>query len=154
MGMDPKLLFWTGALVNMWLIVAIACSGIAKVRSGDEGCHQRRMLSAGSLVVLFVLAYGLKLLFLGREDLDQWQEWAVILLRIHEVFVFGMIVGGTRAASLMCKVRKLEAQTPEDGAIQVLRVTHGKTGKFTFVSCLGAAITASGVLLSMFLRMG
>ncbi len=152
--MDPKLLFWTGALVNMWLIVAIACSGIAKVRAGDEGSHQRRMILAGSLVALFVLAYGLKLFFLGREDLDQWQNWSVILLRIHEAFVLAMILGGARAATLAFKVRKIEAQSPEDASIQVLRATHGKTGKFTFVSSLGGAITATGVLLGMYLRVG
>jgi len=148
--MDPKLLFWTGALVNMWLIVAISYLGIAKVRAGDEDGHQKRMLAAGGLVFLFVMAYGLKLVFLGREDLGQWEQWAVTLLRIHELFIFGMIAGGVRAIMLITKVRKLEAQTPDDPSIQVLRSTHAKTGKFTFASCVGGAVTASGVLFSMF----
>lgn len=150
--MDPNLLFWTGALVNIWLIVAIACSGIAKVRAGDEASHQKRMVFAGGLVVLFVLAYGGKLWFLGREDLDPWQAWSVILLRIHEAFVLAMIVGGARAATLAFKVKGFEKKTPQDAQCQVLRAAHRKAGKFTFVSSLGGAITATGVLLGMYLR--
>jgi uncharacterized membrane protein YozB (DUF420 family) len=152
--MDPKLLFWTGALANMWLIVAIACSGIAKVRSGDEVAHQRRMLTAASLVVLFVVAYAIKLIFLGREDLDQWQSWSVTLLRVHEFFVLCMIVGGVCAGYFIRKVRQLEVHSPEEISIQVSRVAHAKAGKFTFLSVLGAAITATGVWVSMVLRAG
>lgn len=157
--MDPKLLFWTGALANMWLIVAIACSGIAKIRAGDEVTHQRRMLTAASLVVFFVVSYAFKLIFLGREDLDLWQSWSVTLLRIHELFVLCMIVGGVCAGYFIRKVRQLEAhsleaRSVEESSIQVSRVAHAKAGKFTFLSALGAAITATGVWASMVWRAG
>ena len=70
--MDLKVLYWTGALLNMGVIVALAWSAIGCARAGDLLSHRRRMLCASLLVVLFVGSYVLKVAYLGREDLGVW----------------------------------------------------------------------------------
>jgi len=151
--MDPKLLFWTAALVNMWAVVGVAVAGIARAYGGDEEGHRRRMLCAAGLVGLFVLAYAIKLIVLGREDLDVWQPWAVNLLRIHELFIFIMLVAGGRAGYLAWTFRKLEAIANFDaGRCRELRGRHRHAGTIAFAGAFFGAVTASGMLIGMFLR--
>ncbi len=151
--MDPKLLFWTLALVDMWLIVGVALTGVARAFGGDEESHRRHMLLAASLVGLFVLAYAIKLLVLGREDLGVWQPWTIHLLRIHEVFIAIMLVAGARAGFLAWKFRGLEAASDVNrGVIRELRGRHRLAGSTAVFCAFFGAVTASGVLIGMFLR--
>ncbi len=150
--MDPKLLFWTVALVDTWLVVVVALTGVARAFGGDEESHRRHMLLAASLVGLFVLAYAIKLLVLGREDPGLWPPWTISLLRIHEVFVFVMLVAGGRAGFLAWTFRKLEALPDFDaGRVRELRGSHRQAGSTAVFCAFFGAVTASGVLIGMFL---
>ncbi|MBW1882601.1 MAG: DUF420 domain-containing protein [Deltaproteobacteria bacterium] len=90
--MDPKLFFWTAALINLGVLCGIALFGVRFARRGEIARHQRAMKSASSLVALFLVSYPVKLLILGRENMATWATVDVLVLRIHEVFVFQMIV--------------------------------------------------------------
>ena len=75
--MDPKLLYWTGALLNMGVIVGLAAWGVRARRRGAMALHRRNMLAAISLVLLFVVSYLFKLALLGREDLAAWASASI-----------------------------------------------------------------------------
>ncbi len=147
--MDPKLLYWTGALINMWAVAALALAGVARIRARDVAGHHRRMLGAAALVLLFVLSYAVKLAQLGREDLPSWEPWAVTLLRIHELFVFIMLLAGGRAGLLARKLRHVKLPDGQGG--DPLRVAHRRAGKLAIGAALFGALTASGVLTGMYL---
>ena len=98
--MDPKVLFWTGALVNMALIVTLALFGVRARRRGDIAQHRRLMLSGAGLVGFFLTSYVFKLTFLGREDMSLWSPYAVWVLRFHETCVLVMLVAGSRGGRL------------------------------------------------------
>lgn len=92
--MDPRVLYWTGALANMALIVALVAAGIRFARRGEVARHKRAMLGAALLVVGFVLSYVAKLALVGREALDVWSATDLWVLRFHESCVAAMLVGG------------------------------------------------------------
>ena len=52
----------------MLCVVGFAAAGVRAVRRGDTARHRRCMLTAATLVVLFVVSYVVKLATLGRED--------------------------------------------------------------------------------------
>ena len=98
--MDPKLLFWTGALANMVVIVALAAAAVRARRRGDIRRHRRGMLAAAALVGLFLLSYALKLVWLGREEIERWSVTDVWILRIHELCVLAMLFAGGTFSSV------------------------------------------------------
>ena len=93
--MDPRLAYWTFALLDLAAVVGFAAAGVAALRRGDVPRHQRRMLTAAALVGLFLLSYLAKLALIGREDLASWEPASIWMLRIHELCVFTMLVGGS-----------------------------------------------------------
>jgi uncharacterized membrane protein YozB (DUF420 family) len=94
---DPKVVYWTGALLNMVAAVAIAGVGVRRIRRSEIAGHQRLMKLAALLVVLFVLSYGVKLFVLGREHLELWEPRFRSVLRFHELCVLVMVLAGSRA---------------------------------------------------------
>src|SRR5262245_30453542 len=97
--MDARLAYWTLALVNMGFAVGFAVTGIRAVRRGDTARHRRCMLTAASLVVLFVVSYVIKLATIGREDLATWGALSIQVLRVHELCVLTMVLAGGVAVS-------------------------------------------------------
>lgn len=95
--MDPKLIYWTGALINLGVLCGIALFGVRYARRGEIARHRRAMKIASALVVAFLVSYALKLVFLGREEMAVWSPLDVWVLRIHELFVLQMILGGSVA---------------------------------------------------------
>jgi uncharacterized membrane protein YozB (DUF420 family) len=85
--MDPKTLFWSGALALMAAVVGVAIAGIRRRRRGDIAGHRRAMLCACGLVGLFLFAYVFKVFLLGHEHVAQWSPRERLVLRIHEVFI-------------------------------------------------------------------
>jgi uncharacterized membrane protein YozB (DUF420 family) len=155
--MDPKLVFWTGAFVNMGLVVVLLLAGVRQRRRGDIVRHGRRMGLAAILVVLFLLAYALKLVFLGREALDTWTPGAVWMLRIHELCVAAMVLGGGLAAARALGLRRTRNAThdPADPFAPTGMATWHRRGGWTAV--LGAVLgflTAGFVLAGMYDRVG
>ena len=51
--MDLKLLYWSGARVNLGVILVCVGVGVRRVRGGDVAGHRRMMLTSAALVGLF-----------------------------------------------------------------------------------------------------
>lgn len=146
--MDPKVLYWTGALCNMVIVVGLALVGVASARRGDVARHRRLMLGASALVGAFVVSYALKLAFLGREALSTWSPAAVWVLRLHELCVFTMlaagIVAGVRAWPM--RAAPLAAQHAER------RARHRVAGRVAVIAACAGVATAGLVLVGMYGR--
>ena len=153
--MDPKLWFWTLALLNMAAVVVLATRGVRAIRAGEIAKHRRSMTAAGWLVVAFLGSYVVKRLALGPENLALWSEAARINLWVHESFVAWLLVGGGAALVLgrrLARTRRVtgRAEDPAPSAAQLRR--HRRLGWSAVVaSALGFA-TACGILAGMFAR--
>ncbi|MGI9592618.1 MAG: DUF420 domain-containing protein, partial [Myxococcota bacterium] len=153
--MDPKLLFWTGALLNMGVIVGFSVWGVAARRRGAMALHRRNMLVGVGLVLLFVLSYLVKLLLLGREDRSSWSTGDVWTLWIHELCVLAMLIAGGIAAWRGRKLATTRNNTlsPEDPpAPAALASGHRLSGWTAVVAALLAFLTAALVLAGIYHR--
>ncbi|MFP6640105.1 MAG: DUF420 domain-containing protein [Myxococcota bacterium] len=155
--MDLNLIFWTAAWLNMLVLTGFALSGVRQIRKGQVARHKRSMLTAASLVVAFLVAYGLKLAFLGREDLLVWSTPTIYLLRFHELCVAGMLVFGSLAlyrGFQLARTRLLseaaDAPDPQPGQ----RTRHRRVGRMALVAMVFATLSAGGVLAGMYSRLG
>jgi len=154
--MDPKLLFWTAALVNLAVLCGFALSGVRYARRGEIARHRRAMKIASFLIVAFLGAYVLKVVVMGREDQSVWSLLDVWILRIHEFFVMVMIGAGSVAwlqARRLVDTR-LVTHDPNDPMPdpKVVR-THRIAGRTAVISAVFAFLMAIGVLVGMFARL-
>lgn len=153
--MDPKLWFWTLALLNMAAVVALATRGVRAIRAGEIAKHRRSMTAAGWLVAAFLASYVVKRVALGTEDLALWSDAARINLWVHEGFVAWLLVGGGASLVLgrrLARTRRVtgRAEDPAPSAAQLRR--HRRFGwSAVGASALGFA-TACGILAGMFGR--
>lgn len=155
--MDPKLMFWTGALANMGVVVALAALGVRARRRGDVVRHRRLMLTGGALVSLFLLSYLVKLVCLGREDMDTWSGGAVWMLRIHETCVLVMLVAGslaTRRGLALVRTRNVTRDPSDPPAAPERARGHRLAGWTAASAAVAGFVTACLVLLGMYQRAG
>ncbi len=155
--MDPKLWFWTFALLNMAAVVALATRGVRAIRAGEIAKHRRSMMAAGWLVVAFLGSYVVKRVVLGPEDLSLWSEAARLNLRVHESFVAWLLVGGGTALVLgrrIARTRRVtgRAEDPAPGGAQLRR--HRRFGWSAVIASVLGFATACGILAGMFERAG
>lgn len=142
--LDPKLAFWTAALVNMLAIVGLAAVGIGRAKRREIAGHRRLMLGAGALVLLFLVAYVVKVAALGRESLELWAPHYVWALRFHELCVLGMVAGGGRALWL----------GEREGFSDAARArAHRLAGRTAAASALLGVASAGYVLFGMYARL-
>lgn len=154
--MDPHLAFWTAALVDLLAVVTLIAFGVRSIRRGQLSRHRRCMRAAAVLVACFLAGYLVKLHQLGRERLSEWSEPAVAILRIHELCVFAMIVGGAGALALSRKMRGERnrlAQLP-DAPLASSRVLagHRRAGWTVAIAAGLGFLTAAIVLEGMYER--
>ncbi len=139
---SPSLFYWSLA----WLIFcSAAASGLRAwqfARRGQLAEHGRRMRLAIRLVGIFLATYVVKVLVLGREDLDTWPRAAVVTLRVHESIVLLMLVAGAAAWRIS---RQLIAGEAGNRAL-----LHRVCGRTALVAALAALLTATMVLFEMF----
>jgi uncharacterized membrane protein YozB (DUF420 family) len=155
--MDPRLAYWSFALVNMICVVGFAAIGVRSVRRGETARHRRCMLTAATLVVLFVVSYLAKLATLGREALATWGALSIWVLRIHELCVFTMILGGVVALSRALRLRGSRNFTrrPEDAPAPASTVRwHRGAGRTAVVAAALGLLLAACVLAGMYRRAG
>jgi uncharacterized membrane protein YozB (DUF420 family) len=137
------------------VLCGFALFGVRFARRGEIARHQRAMKIASSLVVLFLVSYVVKLLILGRENMAIWATVDVWILRIHEVFVFQMIVAGSVAWIQSRKLlhTKLVTHEPADPApdSRVVRI-HRIAGRTAVIGAVLGWVMAVGVLVGMYLR--
>ena len=154
--MDPKLLFWTAALVNLAVLCGYALSGVRLARMGEIARHRRAMKIASWLIVAFLGAYVLKVVILGREDQSVWTLLDVWVLRVHELFVMVMIGAGSVAWLQVKKLvdTRLVTHDPTDPMPdpRVVRI-HRIAGRTAVIGAVLAFLLAVGVLAGMFARL-
>jgi uncharacterized membrane protein YozB (DUF420 family) len=126
---------------------------VRSIRRGDVRSHRRAMLTAGALVVLFLLAYVVKVGVLGKEDRSLWTPLDYAILYVHETCVAVMLVaggfalhrGGRLARQLGGRLELPDEPLP--GA-----PSHRRAGRAAVVGSVLAFVTAIGVLAGMFSR--
>ncbi len=148
--MDPGLIFWTGALLPTAGAVGCALAGWRSIRRGDVKRHRRYMNAAIVCIGVFLASYLFKVLFLGKEQLEQWSRGAVNLLWVHETFVLAMIVAGSVAR--VAARRLAPGSRPAAGAD--VRKRHRWAGRSAVVLSFFALATAAVVLVGMYQRSG
>jgi uncharacterized membrane protein YozB (DUF420 family) len=154
--MDAKVLYWTGALLNMAVLTGFALSGVRQIRRGEIARHKRSMQIAASLVVAFLISYGLKLATLGREDLSVWSSSTRNMLHFHELCVLVMMVGGGVALYLGRSFRQTSAvgDDPELPAADPARLArHRRLGRIAAVTAVLGVLSAAFVLAGMYRRL-
>lgn len=153
--MNPALLFWTGALVDLGLVCLVAMIGVRCARRGEIARHRRAMKVAGLLVVGFLLAYVAKVVLIGREDFSLWSRLDVWILRFHELFVLGMLVAGGLAFRMGGRLEGTRVVTRDakdpDPDPKLLR-RHRRAGWIAVASMLLGFVLAIGVLVGMYGR--
>jgi hypothetical protein len=155
--MDPRLAYWTFAFFDLCGVVGVAAAGVAALRRGDVARHRRRMLTAAALVGLFALSYLCKLALLGREDLAGWEAESIWVLRIHELCVFTMLVGGAVAGSRALRLRRTRNATgnPEDPPASPALLGWHRGAGWTAVSAAALALGLAWLVLAgMYRRAG
>ncbi len=153
--MDPKLIYWTGATLNMAVVLGLAVRGMGRARSGQVARHRRFMLSSVTLVLAFVVSYLFKLLFLGREDLSVWTSGAIWTLRFHELCVFTMLISGGLAAWRGIRLARTRALIDSESAPEPrpeeLR-SHRFAGRVAVFAAALGLLSAGAVLGGMYGR--
>ena len=155
-SVDPKVLFWTGAFINMSVVVGLAIYGVKQLRDGFPSRHRSLMITASMLVVGFILAYVLKLVFLGREDLSVWSQAAVWTLRFHETCVLTMVVGGVLAlrwGSQLCTTRSFTLNPDDPEADPALVNRHRRAGRTAVIGAVLGLLSSGFVLMGMYARL-
>lgn len=153
--MDPKLLYWTAALINLGVLCGFALFGWRHARRGEIARHQRAMKVATLLVLAFLVSYALKLQVLGREDMHLWSALDVWILRIHELFVLQMVLAGGVAWSRGRKLlpTRLVTHDPKDPLPDPRLVhVHRLAGRAAVIGALLGFLSAIGVLIGMYVR--
>jgi uncharacterized membrane protein YozB (DUF420 family) len=155
--MDPRLAYWTFALLDLCAVVAFAFAGVRAVRRGDVPLHRRRMLISCSLVGLFVLSYAVKLAVIGREHLATWGSTSIWVLRTHELFVLTMVGAGVIAGTRALRLRRTRNATrrPEDPVAPPGLVRwHRGAGRTAVTAAAFAFLLAVLILAGMYRRAG
>ena len=154
--MDGKLVYWTAAFINMLLVVSLVFWGVRAIRRGRVLVHRRCVLLASALVIGFIVSYLFKVALLGREELQRWSAASLIVLRVHELCVFTMLLGGAVAGSRAFAmrgdplVRGMPSSTlPRDSGV---RRWHRRGGWTAVMGALLGVVTAALVLAGMYGR--
>lgn len=154
--MDPKVLYWTAAFVNLAVIAGLVLRGVVHIRRGDVVRHRRAMLTGAWLVAAFLVSYGLKVAFLGREDLSVWSAFQVHTLRLHETCVLAMLVAGSVALTRVRRMRGSRNVTRDPADPPAPESTarwHRRAGWTGVIGALTGLASAGVVLAGMYARL-
>ncbi|MEZ4282985.1 MAG: DUF420 domain-containing protein [Myxococcota bacterium] len=153
--MNPGLVYWTAALVNLGIVCAMAVFGVRCVRRGEIARHRQAMKLASWLVVAFLLSYVLKVVMIGREDMSRWSTAELWVLRVHELFVLVMLIAGGIAwlQSRRLVATRSVTRDPRDPEAEpdVLR-RHKRAGWTAVLSAIAGFALAGVVLGGMYAR--
>jgi hypothetical protein len=115
------------------------------------------MSAAAMLIAVFLVSYVFKLSFLGREDFSTWTWAQVQVLRIHELCVAAMLLGGSYAGWKALRFRgslpKGPLLPPEENPVRG-RVLHRRAGWVAVAGSVLGFVTALFVLAGMYSRAG
>lgn len=148
--MDAKLWFWTGALAILGAVVGCGFAGVRAIGRGEVRRHRRFMASAAAGIVVFLLAYAVKVPVLGREDRSAWTGLDYGVLYVHELCVAVMLLAGATAGFQAWRAR---TRIDLDGPPPALP-GHRRAGRIAAWAGLLAFLTAGGVWAGMLARAG
>ena len=154
--MTANVAFWTGALANMVVIVALMGVAVQSIRAGNVVRHKRAMLTAMALIVGFLLAYPAKVVLLGKEDLELWSVAAVRTLYFHETCVATMLLAGIFALTRAWRMRntRVVTQNAEHPAPPEATLKwHRRAGWAGVTGAVLGLLSAAVVLTGMFARL-
>lgn len=152
--MTANIAYWFFAYCLTFVTVIIGLNGVHHIRAGAILLHRRRMVTACNLMLFFVATYGVKVLVLGREDKSDWTTFYLVVLYIHEAFIFLMLIFGSYARYLAFRFKGtlLRAEPPRED--RALRRRHRGVGKLALTWAICALGTATVVLYGMVARAG
>ena len=154
--MDPKFLFWTGALVNMAVMFGLMWNGVRQIRKGNVKAHKRSMIGATSLVLFFLTSYLFKAALLGKEDFSLWSQAHIWNLRFHETCVLLMLLAGGFAmlrARKMRATRNVTRERDDPMAPEALVRSHKRAGWTAVSAATLGLLTAAIILTGMYGRL-
>jgi len=137
-----RLLFWVVASLLMAAAMASALGGVASIRAGRMAAHRVAMNRAVLLVATFLLAYAIKVAWLGHEPLTTWSGERLTVLQVHRSIVFTMLGAGAMA-------RVLGPRAVAAARDSTIRRVHRWLGRVATCSGVAGLLTAIGVLLQM-----
>lgn len=155
--MDPGIVFWSAALANLSVIVALTVRGVRQIRRNETAAHRRSMLTACALVALFLASYVVKRLVIGAEDLSVWSVGHRVNLYVHESLVATMLIAGTVAflrGRRLARTRRVTHNDADPRADPAQLRRHRGAGWIAVVSSWLAFATACGILAGMLVRSG
>lgn len=153
--MNPKLLFWCWALVNMALVLGLGARGWRAIRANRIDDHRRAMTWAGFWIVAFLVAYVAKVALIGGETVGAWSSGARANLYIHEAFVASMLVAGVTALVLgrrLAKTRRVTQNANDPVAPREALARHRLAGRIALGCAVFGFVTACGILGGMLAR--
>ncbi len=154
-NVDARILFWSGALANMGVIVGLVALGIRQVRRGEIAAHRRSMLTSAGLVAFFLVSYLFKRTLIGGEDLDTWSRIALTNLYIHETLVVAMLLAGGVAfvrGRALSKTRRVSGRDEDPPASAEALLGHRRAGWAAVIAAVFGFLTACGILFGMLVR--
>jgi len=152
---DGALAYWTAAFANLLLVVALGVAGVRRIRRRRARGHRRMMLTAVSLVGLFLVSYVVKVLVLGREDRSAWSQAGLWTLYVHEAFVAAMLASAAVAVSRARSFGPLrDGEPPAPEAPARARLVHRRAGWVAVTASALALLSAAALLVGMYAREG
>lgn len=155
--MDPRLIYWSCALLVLLLMVVAALLGWWYGRRKDFRRHRLLMNTSVALCLIFLASYVWKVLWLGKEDLSVWSRTDLFVLRLHETLVGIMLLlgGGARliARRFSRWILPSGRLSPPEGEDRrrALRI-HRRMGQIAILISAAALLTAVLILAGMFGR--
>ena len=113
------------------------------------------MTWAGIWVLAFLVAYIVKRILLGGENVGRWSTAARANLYIHESFVAGMLLVGGFTLVLgrrLAKTRRVTRDANDPPASRDLLSRHRLAGRIALACALFGFVTACGILGGMLAR--
>jgi uncharacterized membrane protein YozB (DUF420 family) len=156
MEMDPRLIYWSCALLVLFLMVAAALLGWWYGRRRNFRRHRLLMNASILLCLLFLVSYVWKVVWLGKEDLSVWSRNDLLVLRIHELLVGAMLVLGGGARFLSGRFSRWilpSGHLSSTGEVRRrdLRL-HRRMGQIAILISAAALFTAALILAGMYQR--
>ena len=154
-AMNAKLVFWCWALANMAIVVVQCTRGWLAIRANRVEEHRRAMLAAAFWVGAFLVAYVVKRVLLGAEDLSVWSSAARTNLYVHESLVAGLLIAGTTAFALgrrLARTRRVTKEPSDPPAAPESMRRHRLAGRIAMVCAALGFATACGILAGMLAR--
>jgi len=113
------------------------------------------MLTASSLVGLFLVSYVVKLIVLGREDRSSWSQASLWTLYVHEACVAAMLVAAVIALTRTRSFGTLrDGEPPAPETREWGRRVHRRAGRVAGAAGALARLSAAAVLAGMYVRGG